>query len=149
MGAIDYFDTKKTAVKILKDWRDQHWKLENAPQQISELNERLYSIKSTSSNPTPVQGGANRTEENLCVGIDKKELLQHGLEKANEFYLDVMPAWERLTDDERFCLTARFIDYAEGRGIQQIMERYCIERSEAYRRSDAALEHFSSILFWR
>ena len=148
MGVIDYFDAKRTTIAILKDWHDQRWKLDHAAERIAEINGRLYSTKSASSDTVPVQGGANRTEDNLCAGIDKKELLLHGLKKAEEYERDLSACWDRLTDDERFCLTARFIDHEEGGGIQRIMDRLCVERSEAYRRSDAALDRLSKLLFW-
>ena len=48
----------------------------------------------------------------------------------------------------RICLTARFIDYEDGDGIKKIMERFHVERSEAYNRSKNALARFARLLFW-
>ena len=87
-------------------------------------------------------------EDALCKSIDKKSAALYGLKKAKEYERDVAACWERLTEDEQYCLTARFIDHEERNGIQRIMDRFCVERSEAYRRSDAALTRLSKLLFW-
>ena len=148
MGAIDYIDVEKTAIRMLKDWYDQRWKLENAPKRVAEINDRMCSIKSTSSSSVPVMGGASRTEELLCNAIDQKTVALHGIKKAKEFENDISGCWARLTEDERFCLTARFIDYEDGDGIKKIMDRFHVERSEAYNRSKNALTRFARLLFW-
>lgn len=148
MGLVDYIDRERAVINALKDWHDQHWKLETAKERIDTINGRMYSTRSSCSS-TPVKGGASRTEENLCSAIDQKEIALRGIEKAQEYVEDISPFWARLSPDEQFCLTVRFIDHEEGDGIKRIMERFCVERSEAYRRSDAALKHLTFLAFWR
>ena len=127
MGAVDYIDTKATAKAILMDWWNQHDKLEQLPGRISEIQEKRRI-----------------TERDQL----KTDIAVRGLEKAWEYVQDITPVWNMLTDDERFLLKSRFIDYETGNGIKHIMERFCVERSEAYRRSDAALKRFAKLLFW-
>ena len=148
MGAIDYIDTQKTTIRMLHDWYDQYWKLENASQRIAEINDRMRSIRSASSGSDPVQGGASRTEENLCNAIDQKMVARHGLNKAQEYDRDISACWERLTPEEQFCLLARFIDHEEGDGIAKIMERFQVKRTEAYELSNRALCRLSKLIFW-
>lgn len=87
-------------------------------------------------------------EDRLCKSIDQKAVAMHGLKKAREYERDISMCWQRLTEEERFCLTARFIDHEEGNGIAKIMNRLNVEKSEAYNRSNAALERLSKLLFW-
>lgn len=148
MGAIDYIDVEKTTIRMLKDWYDQNWKLENSPNRIAEINERMRSIRSSPSNSDPVKGGMSRTEDNLCNAIDQKTVALHGLKKAQEYDRDISNCWWRLTEEERFCLKVRFIDHEEGDGIKRIMDRFHVERSEAYNRSKNALARLSKLIFW-
>lgn len=148
MSAIDYIDVKKTAVEVLKDWNNQRFKLEHEAERLKEIQSAMLSPKGAALGRIPVKGGANRMEENLCNAIDRKAAAMQALKSAQEYERDVMPCWERLTDEERFCLTARFIDHEEGRGIDRIMERFYVERSQAYKLSDAALSRFAKLLFW-
>ena len=148
MSAIDYIDVKKTAVEVLKDWNNQRFKLEHEAERLKEIQSAMLSVKGPAIDRIPVMGGANKQEHNLCNAIDRKAATMQALKAAKEYDQDVTPCWERLTDDERFCLTARFIDHEEGDGIKRIMERFFIERSAAYKMSDAALKRFAKLLFW-
>lgn len=148
MNAIDYIDVNKAAIAVLKDWNNQRFKLEHEAEKLKEINSAMLSPRGAALDRVPVQGGANRMEETLCNAIDRKTAAMQALKAAKEYDQDVTPCWERLTNDERFCLTARFIDHEEGDGIKRIMERFCVERSAAYRMSDTALSRFAKLLFW-
>ena len=148
MGAVDYIDVKRTAISVLKDWNNQRFKLEHEAERLKEIQSDMLSLKGTALDRVPVKGGTSKREERLCNAIDRKAVAMQALKSAREYDQDVTPCWERLTFEEQFCLTARFIDHEEGDGIKRIMERFCVERSEAYRRSDAALDRFSRMLFW-
>lgn len=125
MWWIGYIDTKKAAADMLKDWHTQHDNLERLPGDIAALQDKRHHTE--------------RDEKKQAAAI-------YGLEKAWEYVQDITPPWERLTDEERYCLTARFIDREDG--IRRIMERFHVERSAAYRKSDEALEHFAKLLYW-
>lgn len=145
---IDYVDPVKTTIAILKDWRDQEWKATNGLEQVEEIETRLTSTTSHMGS-TPVTGsGGNRVEAAMAEGIHQKEIAEHGFLKAREYMGEIAPCWERLTEDERYMLMVRFIDYAEGDGIKRIMNRYNIEKTEAYNKSNAALTRLSKLIFW-
>lgn len=148
MGAVDYIDVKTTAISVLKDWHNQRFKLEREAERLKEIQSDILSLKGPALDRVPVKGGSSKREESLCNAIDRKTLAAQALKNAQEYDQDVTPCWERLTYEEQFCLTVRFIDHEEGNGIERIMERFCVERSEAYRRSDAALKRFAKLLFW-
>lgn len=145
---IDYIDPVKTTIAILKDWRDQEWKANYGKEQVDEIITRLTSTTSHLGS-TPVSGGGgNKVEAAMAEGIHQKEIAEHGYTKAREYMGQMAPCWNRLADDERYMLMVRFIDHAEGDGIKRIMERYCIEKTEAYNKSNAALKHLSRLIFW-
>lgn len=148
MGLIDYIDTKRVTIEILKDWHDQHWKADQKKKEILEIDRRMTSLTSALGS-NPVKGGSSKTEEMLCASIDKKTVAEHGLRLAKEYIAEIGPAWNRLTEDEKFYLSARFIDYDERNGIDLIMRKYNISKTEAYNRSNDALGRLSKLVFWR
>lgn len=145
---IDYVDPVKATIAILKDWRDQEWKATNGRDQIEEIYTRLTSTTSHLGSTPVTGGGGNKVESAMTEGIHQKEIAEHGYLKAREYMGEISPCWERLTEDERYMLMVRFIDHAEGDGIARIMSRYCVSRTEAYRKSDAALRRLSKLMFW-
>jgi hypothetical protein len=148
MGIVDYIDTRKATIAILKDYRDQKWKLETARERLAELDARLDGLKSSLSNEAPSRSGRNTAEERLCSAIDQKTVAQYGIRKAREYDRDLERGWERLSENERDYLTMRWIDQEEGDGVKKIMEKYHVEKSEAYRRSEDALQRLAKLLFW-
>ena len=148
MRMTDYIDKTKTTAEILRDWRDQQWKAETGRERLAEIDTRLLRVTGRTGG-TPVSGGGgNRAEEALTAGLAQKEIVTRGYNMARDYLRELMPCWERLSEEEQFMLTVRYIDQLEGNGIPLIMEKYHISRSEAYRRSDAALNRLSKLLFW-
>ena len=134
------------AVRVLKDWATMEMKIDIEPEKIFEARERMTSIHGFSSD-TPVQGGGdNRREEMLVDAIDKIMLAEHGAKEAEMYFTTVMPAWNKLTDDERYLLWERFV--TGEKGIQRIMARKNVEKTLAYDMSNKALAKFRRLLFW-
>ncbi|MEG0180074.1 MAG: hypothetical protein RR654_11030, partial [Oscillospiraceae bacterium] len=71
MNKIDYFNRKAATISILRDWRDQNWKVNRAKRVICDIDNRMTSL-SASLSTSPVKGGGSRREESLCASIDKK-----------------------------------------------------------------------------
>lgn len=144
---IDYIEPVKVTKAILRDWRDQEWKATNGKDQIEEIETRLTKTTPNIGSTPVMGGGGNKIETAMTDGIHKKEIVEHGYIKAREYMGEIAPCWNRLTE-ERYMLMARFIDHVEGDGIKRIMDRYSIEKTEAYNKSNAALKHLAKLIFW-
>ena len=134
------------AIRVLKDWGTMEMKIDIEPAKILEARERMTALGGFKSD-TPVQGGGdNRREEMLVDAIDKIMLAEHGAREAEMYFSTVLPAWEKLTEDERYLLNERFV--MGEKGIQRIMARKNIEKTLAYDLSNKALAKFRRLLFW-
>lgn len=145
----DYIDPVKTTIAILKDWRDTEWKLETSRETIEEINTRLESSTSRLGTSPVSGGGGNKVEAAMVAGISQKEIAEKGYTKASEYMQQLRPAWDRLTENEQYMLTVRFVDHEEGDGIKRIMDRYYVSKSEAYNMSNAALQRLAKLIFWK
>ena len=148
MRMTDYIDCCKTTEDILRDWRDQHWKEENARSRLAEIEARLTGTTGLPGRAPVSGGGDNRREAALASGLSQKEIVTRSYNMARDYLRELLPCWERLSDEEKFMLTVRYVDRDEKNGIRRIMDEYHISRSEAYRRSEAALTRLSKLLFW-
>lgn len=145
----NYIDPVKVTVSILRDWKERQWKLEHAPEIIEEIDTKLMSVTSHVGS-TPVSGGGgNRVEDSLVNGITRKDIALHGLEMAKGSEREFLIAWDSLTEDEKYLLLNRFVDNDDHKGIQRIMDRLQVEKSQAYTLCDNALHKLSARLFWR
>ena len=145
MRLEDYFDTSKAAAAALRDWHDQDWKRAEGRDRVTELDAKLLRRVGAHDRTRVGGGGEGDARESV---IDKKDAAARGYRRAADYFLELTPAWERLEPEERFMLTARFVDRDEGGGIERIMEKLHVGRTEAYRRSELALQRLAKLLFW-
>ena len=129
--------------KHLRKWKDYEYRLETAGEELERLDEYMTSYPATLGS-TPVQGGASKREDLLVNTIEAKTIGEEGLRAAREYFVEILPAWNKLTDKERYMIKTRWIDN-DGRGIPDIMSRFHYEKSAAYTKSNAALDRLASM----
>lgn len=149
---LEYIDFEAATKKILRDYEDKIWQLEQYKKQIKEINGDMTSTKGRMMSSTPVSGGSSQAEDVLAKAIDRKQLLEKGLKKVNHYTKIFIPAWERLTEEERYLLSERYVRprrhrNAYGEWVTKVEVKMHISRSEAYRRSDEALERLTDLLW--
>lgn len=66
---------------------------------------------------------------------------------ALEYFSQLMPAFNHLSEAERFALSARYIDQDKSH-TRKIMQKYRISKSEAYNRANEAVRHLTRLIFW-
>lgn len=145
---IPYLDTKKATIAVLRDYHDQHWKMEQGERKLAEIDRRLAGKVSNLGTEPVSGGGGNKTEDQWCAGIDQKIAAEEGCNRAREYCMAMHEAFNHISEQEYFMLMVRFVDYDENSGMLEIMHKYNIGKSEAYNRSNAALTHLSKLLFW-
>jgi hypothetical protein len=57
------------------------------------------------------------------------------------------PAWEQLTEEERYVLETFYMDAEESGAALTISEELNIERSSAYNKKNRALDHLTMLLY--
>lgn len=66
---------------------------------------------------------------------------------ALEYFSQLMPAFNHLSEAERFILSARYIDQDKNH-TRKIIQKYRISKSEAYNRANEAVRHLARLIFW-
>ena len=125
----------------LRRWRENEYILKTANAELKRLDDYMFTSPSVIGS-TPVQGGSSKQEERLCGLINEKMLIEASVEAAAAYFNELRPAWQALTEDERYMIYTRWI---EERGVNEIMAKYHIEKSTAYNKSGEALARFASL----
>jgi len=142
---LNYINYTDATIKVLRDYHDKQWKIENDPKRVKEIADRLVSPRPMTS--VPVHGGGSKWEDDLCTELDRQALITRGYKKAVEYSHEIEPCLAQLTEKERDLLTLRFINKDEGNGIKRIMTKYGIEKSKAYALSNAALDRLTMLIY--
>lgn len=139
-------DWKHEAIEKLKEYSAKKNSLESIPVEIKRLESAMQSIRSATSDGSPVKGGGNGREDMYLSNIVHREELERSLEQA-QMWVDIVDAGlEILSEEERLILSRFYINPAKG-NVDMLCEELGIEKPSVYRRKDAALRHFTICLY--
>ena len=101
--------------------------------------------------------GMDAQFERSCCAISRGirriaeiDVLEERKRQAEEFMAWFQPAWDALGEDEKTVLTMFYLsENGKTDAIEEISERFCVERSSAYKKKDRALAHLALLLYGR
>lgn len=137
---------KNEAIEKLRDYEAKKQCLSSIPAEIRQLKEQYGAIRGSTSDGTPVSGGGSGREDMLLSNIVKREELERALRQAAGWVRLVDAGLEILSQEERLLLDRFYIHPAKG-NVDRLCEELGVEKSEAYRRKDRALRHFTICLY--
>ena len=138
---------KYKAIDKLKDYTAQKASLENIPEEISRLESEAYSIKSATSDGTPVKGGGSGREDRLLSNIARRGELDLMLDRAKKSVSIVERGLNVLNQEERHILDVMYI-YREKGYVSRLMDEYNLaEESSLYKKANKALLHFTIAMY--
>lgn len=139
-------DWKREAADKLRKHEARKEAIRSIPEEIRMYEEAFNGIRSASADSTPVAGGGSTREDMMLSNIVKREELKTALKQARRAVSIVDRGLATLTEEERLLLDRFYIHPAKG-NVERICNELRIEQSSAYRRRDAALQHFTIALY--
>lgn len=142
---LEYWKYK--AIDKLKDYTAQKASLQNIPEEISRLESEAYSIKSATSDGTPVKGGGSGREDRLLSNIVRRGELDQMLIRAKMSVAIIERGLSVLNQEERHILDAMYIIREKGY-VGRLMDEYgLVEESSLYKKANKALLHFTIAMY--
>jgi DNA-directed RNA polymerase specialized sigma subunit len=85
----------------------------------------------------------------MAEGMDEISVLRERYRQAMEYMAWFVPAWEELSEDDRYVLDAFYSEDNEygSSAAEDVAEYFGIERASAYRRKNRALAKLTTLLF--
>ena len=85
----------------------------------------------------------------MVKGIEEIDVLRERYRQAVEYMEWFLPAWEELSEDDRYVLDAFYSEENEygSSAADDIADYFGIERASAYRRKNRALAKLTTLLF--
>ena len=135
------------AIERLKDYESRKNAAENLESQIELLEDKFTSIRSATTDATPVQGGTeNRREKMLIENIATREELFTNLDFIKREIEITEKGLEALTENERKILHWFYINRP-----RDYVDRLCndlfISKTELYRQRETALKKFTKACY--
>ena len=144
--AWKYLDKKSAAADAVKDYGSMKFIIEHTDDEIKAAYEKMGGISSPQFDGMPHTHNPHAAEDRMAEGMDEISVLRERYREAVEFMAWFKPAWEELTEDERYVLECFYMG-ADGPAVNAVCERFQIERNSAYRRKNRALSKLSVMLY--
>lgn len=143
-----YLDKKSAAVDALKDYASMEYIVQNHSNMLEETRSKMTALPSSIPSGMPRTPDPHAVETRLAASLDEIDVLKERYRRALEYMEWFRPAWDALTEDERFVLTEYFLrDDLKTNAIGNICEQFHIERSAAYKRKDVTLTKLALLLY--
>ena len=145
-----YLDKRSAAVNALKDYSSMAYILAHTDEEITQVHEDTTTLGSPAftdmpgGSPNPQSG-----EMRIITAIDEIDVLRERYRQAKEYMEWFQPAWDSLSEDERYVLEAFYGEDNQygSNAADDVADYFQIERASAYRRKNRALERLTILLF--
>lgn len=144
-----YLDKRSAAVDALKDYSNMKFIIGNTDDEIKTAYEKMGGISSPQSDGMPHAHNPHAVEDRMVKGIEEIDVLRERYRQAVEYMAWFLPAWEELSEDDRYVLETFYSEdngYGSG-SADDIADYFGIERASAYRRKNRALAKLTTLLF--
>lgn len=144
-----YLDKRAGAVEAIKDFGSMRFIIDHTDDEMKAAYEKMSGISSPQFDGMPHSHNPHAAEERIVKGIEEVDVLKERYRQALEYMAWFLPAWEELSEDERYVLETFYGEANEygTNAILDICDRFGIERSSAYNRKNRALSHLVVLLF--
>ena len=138
-------DWKKEAINDLNNYPKRKNSVLTMSEKIATLEAKAERL-GAASNSTPVQGGANKTEDMLINYIAEKQKLEFNIAIAKKHIAAVERGLSYLSNDEKKVLTFFYIDRPTNH-IDRLCDELHFEKSRIYQIKDSALYRFTVAMY--
>ena len=147
--AWTYLDKRGAAVDALKDFASMEYIIANHAGDEEVIREDMTAIGSPALGGQPSGHNPHAGEARLAAQLDEIDVLKERYRQALEYMAWFRPAWNELTEDERFVLTEFYTteESSQTDAIGNICDRFHIERTSAYKRKGRALARLAVLLY--
>lgn len=147
MGIIwQYLDKRGATANALRDYGRMEFIISHTDDEIKAAYQKMGGISSPQPDGMPHTHNPHAAEDRMVKGIEEIDVLKERYREAVEFMAWFGPAWEQLTEDDRYVLECFYMGGNEP-AVNAVCERFQIERNSAYRRKNRALSKLSVMLY--
>ena len=145
-----YLDKKNATINALKDYGKMKHIIDHTQEEINQVYSRMAGVGSPAIEKMPSTNNPQSGEDRMIKGIVEIDVLKERLRQAKEYMSWFQPAWDALSDDDRFVLDCFYNSNQYGSGAADVVaDHYCIERASAHRKKVRALESLTTLLYGR
>ena len=146
-----YLDKRSATIAAIKDYESMQFIIKHTDDEIRAERDKMSAVRSPGWDGMPHAHNPNSQEERILSGIEEIDILKERYRQAMEYMDWFKPAWDQLTEDEKYVLETFYGDANSygSNAVYYIAEYFKIEQTSAYKRKNRALDRLTVLLFGR
>ena len=147
--AWTYLDKRRAVEDAIKDYRGMEYIIATHRENEAALREDMADPTSSVLSDMPGAHDPHAGEARLTGNIHEINVLQERYRRAKEYMDWFKPAWETLSEDDRYMLIEFYgnDEVNQTDAIGAICDRFHIERTSAYNKKNRALARLTLLLY--
>ena len=144
-----YLDKRSATIAAIKDYDAMQFIINSTDDEIKRAYDQMSGIGSPSWDDMPKAHNPQAGEDRILKGIEEIDILKERYRQAVEYKVWFQPAWEELSEDERYCLETfyRKENTYGSNAAYYVADHFGVESPTAYKRKNRALERLTVLLF--
>lgn len=140
-----YLDKRTATIRAIEDYENMQFIINNTDDEVKGVRDGMVGLGSPNMDGMPHAHNPQAGEERILDGIEKIDILKERYRQAVEYMSWFKPAWETLSEDDKYVLECTVM--TEGSGIEEICDHFSIERTSAYSKKSRAIRKLSTCLY--
>ncbi len=144
-----YLDKRSAAIAAIKDYGSMNFIIKSTDDEIRRTYEKMSDIPGSNWDGTPKAYNPQAGQDHIINVIEEIDVLKERYRQAVEYMDWFKPAWDQLSDDDRYVLETFYSDAnSYGSSAASYVAEYMhIEQATVYKRKNRALERLTVLLF--
>ena len=147
--SLTYIDKRAATINVLKDFNSMCRIIDSYPYDTEEVKAFLTGTNITTPVQLKEQSNPRASENKIAATLDLAEVVEKRYQQAMAYMLWFKPAWDGLSEENRYLLTEFFLreDTCRAETLQRVIHHLRFERTAIYNRRDQAIAALARLLF--
>ena len=144
-----YLDKRQAAIAAIKDYESMQFIINTTDDEVKNTYDKMGSVASPRWDGMPRVHNPQAGEDRMLNLIEEIDVLKERYRQAVEYMNWFEPAWNQLSDEDRYVLETFYGDgdsYGSS-AAYYIAEYLHVEQPTAYKRKNRALDRLTVLLF--
>ena len=144
----NFLDKRKAAMDAISVYHSMQFIIDHTEEDLMAAETKMEGVGSPNMDGLPHAHNPAAAEDRMVKCIEEIDTIKERYRQAVEYMNWFKPAWEQLSEDDRYVLDAFFMDGEECKGAADIVADYFgIERTSAYSKRKRAIERLTTLLY--
>ena len=144
-----YLDKRSATIAALKDYESMQFIIKHTGDEVCSQQDKMVGMASPNWDGMPHAHNPGAPEDRIVNGIEEIDILKERYRQAVEYMEWFQPAWDQLTEDERYVLEVFYMDSNSygSNAVYYVASYFQVEQTTAYKRKNRALDRLTVLLF--